>query len=285
MTLRTLFGRWRGPLGPWTLAAQVLVGLFFVAAAYHKVFIYFIDGRSIMDDFAYWESSDFPPHWYRWFVHAIDALPYGSRFMEISVIGSQGVAGALLAFNRRTRIAGWLLLFVQANVFLGTFHHRGFNEFVGVSLVTALVFVLRNASGRFSPAAWRAVTWSMASVTALYLYNRGVMGDPWTESFAWQRLDLQQDVMSTTWAWKASALWLADLPFGAYLWAAPWWISIALTGLLFTRLRPYACAGLLLFAILRTLTWTNSITSQGVVFVLLYFLWLATDRENAHSAR
>ena len=216
-------------------------------------------------------------------MHAIDSVPYGARFMETTVIFSQGAGGLLLALNRRTRIAGWLLLFVQANVFLGTFHHRGFNEFVGVSLVTALVFALRPPSGRLSPASRRAVTWSMAAVTALYLYNRYRMGDPWPASIGWQRLDLQQDVMSSFWAWKAAVLWLTALPIGPYLWAAPWWISVPLVPMLLTRWRAWAGAGLLVFAILRTLTWMNSITSQGVVFVLLYFLWLAMDREDADA--
>ena len=53
MTPRALFDRWRGNLGPWTFAAQVLIGLFFVAAAFHKMGIYYGGERSIMDDFAY----------------------------------------------------------------------------------------------------------------------------------------------------------------------------------------------------------------------------------------
>ncbi len=280
MSIRRAFDRWRGNIGPWTLAAQVLVGLFFLAAAAHKVSMYFVDGRSIADDFAYWESLGYPPQWYRAFLHALFALPYGHRVLEIAVIALQGVGGALLVLNRGTRIGGWLLLFVQANVFLGTFHHLGFNEFVGVSLAIALYFALRPSDGRWTGAGWRAIVWPVAAVTALFLYNRWVMGDPWIANVEWRRLDLQQDVMSTAWFWKSSALAIAASPIGPYAWVAPWWIGLALVPPLFSRrARPYALAGLLVLATLRTLTWMNSITSQGVLFVLLYFLVLADERE------
>ncbi len=277
--IRALFDRWRGSLAPWTIVPQAFIGSFFLAAASYKTSIYFFEGRTLMDDFAFWEGSGYPPLWYRWFIHTIFAIPYGHRFLELTVIGTQGLAGMLLVLNRRTRIAGWLLLFVQANVFLGTLHHRGFNEFVGTSLIMALYFVLRDRTGTWSPRNWNIVTGLIAAVTALYLYNRAVMGDPWPSSMEWQRLDLQQDVMSSFWAWKAMILGLADTAIGPYLWAAPWWICGILTALIATRLRSYAMAGLLIFAILRTITWNNSVTSEGVVFVLLYFLWLVDERQ------
>lgn len=282
MSIRRGFDRWRGNTGPWTLAAQVLVGLFFIAAARHKVSIYAIDGRSIADDFAYWESSGFPPQWYRTFMHALFALPYGHRVLEIAVIALQGIGGGLLVANRGVRVAGWLLLFIQANVFLGTFHHRGFNEFVGISLLIGWYFAARPADGRWSDARWRTVAWPTALLTALFLYNRWAMGDPWISNVEWRRLELQQDVMSTSLLWKSSALAIADSPIGAYAWVAPWWIGLALAPfVLARRSRPLAVAGLLILAMLRTLTWMNSITSQGVLFVLLYVLVLADERERA----
>ncbi len=274
------FDRWRKNVAPWTLVAQVLVGLFFLSAAWHKIDMYLVDGRSIADDFAYWESSGFPPQWYRAFMHALFAIPYGHRILEIAVIALQGAGGALLVANRRTGIAGLLLFFVQANVFLGTFHHLGFNEFVGVSLITAWYFVLRPEDGRWTEPRWRAVAWPVAAVTALFLYNRWVMGDPWIANVEWRRLELQQDVMSSFFLWKSTALAIADSPVGPYAWVAPWWIGLALLpGLFVRRLRSHALAGLLILATLRTLTWMNSITSQGVLFVLLYFLVLADERE------
>lgn len=272
-----LLRRWRNGVPPWVFAAQLFIGSFFIAAAYYKITIYFVEGRSIADDFSYWEGNGWPPMWYRWFIHALFDLPYGHRILELSVIVSQAAGGILLCINRGTRAAGWVLLFVQCNVFLGTFHHRGFNEFVGISLWVAAFFALRPRSGTFAPRAWKLLTVALAGFAALYLYNRYVMGDPWTSSFAWQRLDLQQDVMSSSWFVKRTALWIASLSFAPVLWASVWWTSCACVPLIFTPWRMHAVALLTVFAILRTVVWTNSITSQGVFFVLLYFLWMAYE--------
>ena len=279
----SLFRRWRGPLGPWTFVAQLLIGLFFLAAAYHKILIYVVDGRTIVDDVAYWESMSLPPRWYTALLHWMFSLPYGHRVLEIAVMLLQGIGGVFLLLNRRIRLAGWMLVFVQANVFLGTFHHRGFNEFVGVSLIMSLYFALRPRNAQWNARAWNAIVVLTAADTVLYLYNRWNMGDPWISSVAWQRLDLQQDVMSTSWAWKSAVLRLSETSIGPLLWTAPWWMGAALVAfVLWRKTRSYALAGLTILAILRTLTWINSITSQGVLFVLLYFLVLANERESEH---
>lgn len=272
-----LLNRWRGTVPPWVFVAQFFIGIFFIAAAYYKITIYFGEGRSIADDFAYWEGNGWPPMWYRWFIHAMLDLPYGHRILELSVIILQATGGALLLCNRWVRTGAWLLLFVQTNVLLGTFHHRGFNEFVGISLWAAAFFAIRPTSGTFSPRVWRVFTVTIAGLAGLYLYNRYLMGDPWTSSFVWQRLDLQQDVMSSSWLIKRTVLRVAELPFADVLWASPWWISVACVGLFFTRYKMHAASILLVFAILRTVTWANSVTSQGVFFVLLYFLWMAEE--------
>jgi hypothetical protein len=269
--------RWRRNCPPWVLVAQLFIGSFFIAAAYYKVMIYVVEGRSIADDFGYWEGNGWPPMWYRWFIHMFFDLPYGHRVLELSVIALQMVGGVLLCINRGVRTAGWALLFVQCNVFLGTFHHRGFNEFVGISLWIAAFFALRPRSGTFAPRTWLFFTAALAGFAALYLYNRYVMGDPWTTSFEWQRLDLQQDVMSSTWLIKRAALGIASLAFASLLWASVWWISCACIPAMFTRWRMHAVAILTVFAILRTVIWANSITSQGVLFVLLYFLWMTYE--------
>ncbi len=283
--MRVFFDRWRGNVSPWAFVAQLFIGCFFVAAAYYKITIYFGEGRSIAGDFGYWEWMGWPPMWYRWFIHAILNLPYGHRMLEISVIILQASGGALLVANRYVRSAGFILLFVQANVLLGTLHHRGFNEFVGVSLLIAAFYAWRQSSGGYSPRIWRGISVALAGLTALYLYNRYLMGDPWPSSFEWQRLDLQQDVMSSSWTIKRTALAIASLPFAATLWASPWWISGASIPFIFTRWRMHAVTVFLVFAILRSITWTNSITSQGVLFVLLYFLWMTNEDARVSAVR
>lgn len=277
--------RWRNGVPRWMFVMQLFLGTFFVASVYYKYTIYFEEGRSIAGDFGYWESNGWPPMWYRWFIHFLLDLPQGHRVLELSVMALQGIGGITLVTNRYTRIGGWALLFVQTNVFLGTFHHRGFNEFVGLSLWMAALFAFRPKSGMYPAWAWKLFTVGMAGLTALYLYNRYWMGDPWLSGVEWQRHDLQADVMSSAWMIKRVVLAVAHTRVGEYLWASTWWINVACVALTATRFRMHGVAILTLYAILRTITWANSVTSQGVLFVLLYMLWMTEEDARVTAAR
>jgi hypothetical protein len=276
--MSAFFDRYRRGLDGWVLVAQILIGLFFLAAACYKIGIYIEGERTLAADFAYWAGNGWPPGWYRAFMDRIFALPLGNAAIEWTVIVTQSVAGILLVSNRGVRVAGWLLLFVQTNVFLGTYHQWNFNEFVGVSLWMSLYFVLRRPDGSWSPRARNAVIAALVGISVLYLRNRWAMGDPFPADAAWQRSDLRHDVMSAYGWIKWSYLAATGGAFGPYLWAAPWWAALACTVLLCVpRTRAAGAAGLFLLAVLRTAVWTNSITSQGVLPALMYFLWLADD--------
>jgi len=89
-------------------------------------------------------------------------------------------------------------------------------------------------------------------------------------------------VMSFTFFWKQLALALSATAVGAYLWVSVWWTTAAATFGLLTRLRLYAGSILLLLAFLRTLTWLNSITSEGVLACLVVFLWVTQEEALQH---
>lgn len=268
----------------WVPVAQTLVGLFFIAAAMYKVQSFFVAGdQSLTRHFEYWVSMDLPPQWYRSLMHTVLGIPGGEKTMEILALTLQAVPGLLFVLNRRTRLAGFLLLIIQTNIFLGTFHHLNFNEFVGGSIWICFFFLLRENDGTFTSRNWNVLTWSLGCWAALFAYNRYMVGDPWLTSVAWQQNHLRNDVLSVAYTWKTLVLWFSSTPIGALAWASVWWVSAVSTVMLFLR-RTRLCGGslLLMFAILRTLTWMNAITSEGVLAVLILFLWVTQEEAREH---
>ncbi|MBI3618585.1 hypothetical protein HY213_00950 [Candidatus Peregrinibacteria bacterium] len=281
----------RQPKDFWIRVVQTFVGLFFLGAAMFKVTIYFgPHARSLTDDFAYWTRNGWPLHAYRVMMEWLFSIPHVISVLEVLTILLQAIPGFMLVTNIKPRLAGMALLLFQINIFLGTFHQTGFNEFVGMSLWIAAFFMLRpktgparrsppeaDEGGRWNRKLWHAMTLIVFLTTLLFLYNRSLQGDPWPSAYAWQRMHLQQDVMSTALWWKRMVLALSQGTIGQILWTSHWWMELALCFLLLTRWRLQAGAVLLVLAILRSLTWMNSITSQGVLTVLFLFLWMVQE--------
>lgn len=262
----------------WVRCAETLLGLFFVGAALYKIESYYIIGdQSLKSHFDYWISMNLPPQWYRALVRTVFALPFGERLLEFTVIGLQGVAGAMIIAHMGKRTAGWMLLFVQLNIFLGTLGNTGFNQFVGISLWAALFFVLQGRDGTWKRKRWQALTLGLFLLQLLMAWNRLGAGDPWMHAVAWQRESLLRETVSSAYWWKAMVLGISDSFVGGVLWAGWWWALLGATIILLTPWRLYAGALLLLLMVCETLTWTNAVTSHGVMSVLVLYLWSAQE--------
>lgn len=263
----------------WVYVAQVLMALFFIAASMYKVQSFFVDhDQTLRGHLDFWVSMNLPPLWYRSLLYWMMSLPYGETALEATATLLQAIPAALLIINYRTRLAGWLLLIIQTNIFLGTLYHPNFNEFVGGSIWVCLFFVLRKPDGTWGKTRWGTLTFLLFLWAGFFVKNRYGMGDPWLSSVDWQRAHLQADVMSFAYPWKQMVLWFSSTAIGTFAWAAAWWVQLAATfGLLFRRCRLHAGSILLVFALLRTLTWMNSITSEGVLACLVLFLWVTQE--------
>jgi hypothetical protein len=267
------------------MIAQYLIAFFFIAASLYKIESFFLDhDQTLRRHFEFWISLNLPPMWYRSLMFWMMGLPHGEQAMEASATLLQFIPAIMLLANYRTRLAGWLLAVIQVNIFLATFYHPNFNEFVGGSLWICLFFILRKNDGTWNKRAWQVLTGLLFVWAAVFVRNRFNAGDPWLSSVPWQRLHLQADVLSIAYPWKTMVLWLSGTTVGAILWAGVWWMELAATFLLLTRLRLYGGAALLIFAMLRTLTWMNSITSEGVLATLILFLWVAQEEALQHRS-
>jgi hypothetical protein len=268
----------------WVYVAQLLVGLFFIGAACFKILSFFwAADQHLSDHFAYWVRMNLPPLWYRWFMDVMFSIPYMENIMEATLL-FQLIPGIMLVANYRTRLAGWLLLFIQIQIFLGTYNHWGFNEFVGMSLWIAVYFAIRPADWLTWKNKWNVLTFFFFIIHAIYLYNRYVMQDPWPSAMSWQLAHFQTDIVSSHILWKQMVIWIANLPFGAYLWAGTWWLELVLTLGILTKYRHLAGAGLVTTAVLREITWLNTNTSQGVLTLLFAFVWLVQEVRNRQMA-
>lgn len=283
----------------WRRAVQVLIGFFFTAAAYHKLTNSFFGQADVplTQVFDYWITSGWPLWYYKNFMQWSVHYP---RLLGAGVIFFQGAAGLMLIYNQRVRLAAAMLLFVQIHIFLGTFHNRGFNVFVGISLWLCVYYLFQGTihAARGPPAQDDSATTLLKRQENLLPYPKFVsafltfalivlllmsaharyrMGDPWIAGAAWHRAHFAGHVMSASPVVKAWTLSLFSGDLGLKLWASAWWIHLLFTLLLLTRYRIFAGAALLVLWILRVNIWMNSITSEGVLWVLVLFLWVVQE--------
>jgi hypothetical protein len=267
------------PADFWVRISQIFVGLFFLGAAFYKLQNYFLVGdQSLTAHFEFWIRNGWPPQWY---VSVMRQMLRYENFFEAATIALQTIPAALLILNRKVHLAGMILLLVQLNIFLGTFHHRHFNEFVGISLWLALFFFLKPEFGHsWNPRTWNILRLMLILLLSLQLWNRYLLGDPWPSEMTWQREHLAADVLSVSLAWKWLALSLGASSFGTLLWASVWWLKVACTVFLLTPWRRVSSTTLLVIALFQSWTWMNSLTSQGVLWILVLFVFAA--QEYAH---
>lgn len=265
------------PKDLWIQIAQALAGLFFMGAGLFKLENYFLlQDQSLAGHFQFWLDNGWPPHWFG------ELMSWGKTYekpLAAMTISFQILPGLLFVTNRGVRVAALLLLWLQLLIYMGTYNHLGFNEFVGLSLWICLFYALKPADSiNFrSQWHWSLVTSLLFYLALLHLFNRYLIGDPWLSSVDWQRENLTKDVMSISIGWKESILALSQGEVGKFLWAGAWWGELLLVLLLLTPLRLAAAGGLMLYAIMRVLTWMNTATSHSVLWVLVLFLWMTEE--------
>ncbi len=266
----------------WRYLPQCLLGLFFVSAATFKLKYSFfgIADVPLSDVFRYWISEGFPLSAYQSFME--HAMPY-SKLLAALVIALQGMVGVLLVMNTRTVLAGYLLLFLQINIFLGTFHSRAFNDFVGISLWIALYFILRDWLRH--PKVWLAMTAVFIGLEWFNVFIRYGAGDPWLSAFEWQRAHFAQNVMSVSPHLKQWVLIATRGAIGPWLWASMWWLHLGLSMGMLTRYRLQFAVVLMILHLSRTIIWTNAIGSEGVLWILALFLWMTHEEGRMEAAR
>ncbi len=263
----------------WPAVVQVVIGLFFLATAYEKLIDGFFGRRTapLRTSLEWWLAQRWPAPGYHQFLELL--LPY-SDILAALVIAMQAFAGASLFLNVGRKYGAWVLLFVQFNIFLGTFFGGiGFTTFVGLSLWLAAYYILLDD---LTPKKWRLLTYGIILMGVLIQYRRYWIGDPWIDSFGWQKSHFAADVMGISPALKALTITVSETVFGPLLWASFWWILAGCILLMFSRYRLYAGALWLLILIGREWIWLNAVTGEGVLWVITIFAWLTAEEEWQH---
>lgn len=265
----------------WRYIAQVFIGLFFCAAAYYKLTDSFFGMADVPLNvvFDYWMKQGYPVWFYKNLM--LMAAPY-LGYVSAAVILMQGLFGLMMIYNVGKRTAALILFLVQINIFLATFHHTGFNVFVGLSLWIALYYLLQQYI-EMRRWIWAALTVALCTLIALHLRIRFSAGDPWISAYGWQRQHFVQNVMSISPLIKHIFLWISQGTIGMYLWAGMWWLQGVLAIGLLTRWRLQSGIVFVLYSYFRAIVWTNVVGSDGVLWTLVLFIFI-TQEEFLQSA-
>ena len=260
----------------WLAASRTLMGLFFLSAALFKLNNYFIDAdQTLSGHLQYWIDNGWPPQWY---LGPMRFAQEHEKLIAALIVALQGLAGVAWITNRYVRQITIPVLVLQIGIFLGTYHHWSFTEFVGISLWFCAYFILcppdPQKMGKWT---WRILTWALAGFLAVHIRNRIYYEDPWLTALPLQMGNLKADIMSISLAWKTTILWLSTFPGAAYIYAGFYWIRIPLVLGLLTKWRLYAGSAFLVLWILTCWTWMNSATSHGGLWVLTMFLWCTQE--------
>ncbi len=258
-----------------SLLPQRFVGLFFLAAAHHKLIQGFFGEHPVplASVFQYWITNQLP-------------LPFMTRILEWSmpyttalamlVIIIQAVAGLSLLLNYRIRFTLPLLFLVQLTIVLATFRHPELRVLGFQTLWLLLFFFFKN---HLTKALWHGATLLVCAIALLHLYVRYTVGDPWLASVPWQYTHFKDHVMGSFVFLKFFVLWMMRTPFGPLLWAGSWWLKLTLALGLLTRYRLLSGTLLLIYLYTTELVWMNAWNCEGAMWVLFLFTWLVKEYE------
>lgn len=261
----------------WLRIAQIFVALFFITASYYKLFdaFFFTKSAPLKRSMEWWISNGWPIVGMRQVMQLTVQYDWMVFMAAVFVISFQMSGGLLLFANVWKRYAGWLLLAVQISVLAGVFHGGlGFQTFVGMSLWLAVFYIL---SGRMTQRKWRLMCYWIILYGFLILAHRYKMDDPWPSAFAWQYKHYAQDVMSISVSLKELVILIGKHPLAPYLWASSWWFQLFVTCMLLTRFRMIAGVAWMMILIVHEWIWLNGLTSEGVLWILTTFTWLAFE--------
>lgn len=265
----------------WPRIAQIFAGYFFASAAYFKLTDSFFGLKTATLDsiFRSWIELKYPTSWYVPFMEFV--LPH-IGVLAVLTICVQCAAGIALLYNAKVKWFMIPLFIVQLNILLAVWHGHGFIVFVGISLWLCGYYFFRD---KLTDRSWTLMTLWLAFYMLFLVWDRYLIGDASPASFAWQFQHFQHDVMSATPELKHGIVTIARTSVGPALWIASWWVTLALgLGMLIPRIRLYAGAGMLVYVICRTLMWTTAVTSEGVLWVLVLFVWVAEEERRVREA-
>lgn len=253
--------------------AQMLIGLFFLAASYHKAMQGFFGSHRVALSyiFEHWLKNGLPVSWYGELMRL--SLPY-TDVLAVIVILCQATIGILLILNYRTQLAGFLMFFVQGNIYLATYHHAELRVFGSQTLWMSVFFMARPVmTGKM----WVTMTYLVTLTGLLHLYARFLFGDATFAAVDWQRTHYIENVMSSHIAFKNFFIVLTDGGVGKVIWAGAWWVKLLLCFGILTRYRLTFGALWLLQFFMIAVVWLSAWNCEGVFWVLFLLLWLTHE--------
>ncbi len=255
---------------------QFFIGFFFLTAAWIKATEGFFGPHpsSLAWILEGWKStSKFMPSFYYPFADFI-LIPH-ANIVAILVIVFQAVLGILLILNRHVRFAGFLLFFLQMNIYLATYNQLELRVLNSQAMLMGLYFFARPV---MKGTVWTFMTYALVLIGFVHLYGRySMFGDPWISAFSWQREHFSMYVMSSWTGLKHFILWLTAGHAGPLLWASAWWFKLVLIFGMLTRYRLYCGMAWLVFVTMTTMVWLNAFSCEGVFWVLIMFLWVTHE--------
>lgn len=200
-------------------------------------------------------------------------MPFADH-IAIGVIVVQAIVGILLITHRQPRLAGLLILIVQGNIYMATYHHAELRVLGSQAMWFGIFFLARPyMHGRL----WNAMTIVLCCIGLMHLYARYQFGDPWFASYAWQRQHYIEHVMGSSVAIKQLFLTMTEGAVGRFLWAAGWWFKLVLALGLLTRHRLLAGSLWLVYFMWISVVWLNAWNCEGVFWVLILFVWVTWE--------
>jgi hypothetical protein len=258
-----------------SLLPQRFVGLFFLAAAHHKLIQGFFGEHPVplASVFQYWITNQLPLSFMTLFLKW--TMPYAD-VLGMMVIAIQTVAGLSLLFNYHIRLTLIPLFLVQLTIVLATFRHPELRVLGFQTLWLLLFFFYRD---HLTKALWHVATLLVCTIALLHLYVRYTVGDPWLSAVPWQYQHFKDHVMGSFVFLKFFVLWMMRTPFGPILWAGSWWLKLSLALGLCTRYRLLCGTLLLVYLYGVELVWMNAWNCEGAMWVLFLFTWMVREYE------
>ncbi len=257
----------------WEYVAQFFVGLFFLAAAYHKAMQGFFGPHQtpLSYIFQHWINNNLPLELYRDFMVWI--MPY-SPALGVFVIIAQMLIGLLLILNLRLDLAGLIAFLVQGNIYLATYHHEELRVLGSQAIWLATFYFCRSEmKGRI----WSMMTYGLVFIGLVHLHGRLQFGDLWFSAYAWQRQHYMENVMATSVFMKNTFLWITQGTIGKVMWAGAWWMKLVLMLGVLTRYRLLFGALWMMVFFMMELIWLNAWNCEGAFWALILFTWITHE--------
>lgn len=258
----------------WEYVPQFFLGLFFMAAAFLKWWEALFGPHPIPLDtiMETWLASNWPIELYGHFMKA--GMPHADA-MAWGVVLLQATAGFLLIVRYKNWLAGALIIFVQANIYLAIYHQLELRILNSIVIWAGIFYFARPV---MRGKVWTLMTYALVFLVFVDLYSRYTLaGDLFPSNFPWQYEDFTYLTMSSWPGLKSFVVRVSSSAWGPTLWAMGWWVKVFLALGMLTKYRMYFGALLTLFFLWVTLVWLNTYSCIGTLWVLVLFIWMAHE--------